>query len=66
MLACTEKPSDTEIYNKMTPFFSIFIENGFYSEHDGTEFHISPVLLDDTDFKALLVQLRGHAVINEY
>lgn len=31
------KPTDTEIYNKMTPFFSIFLDNGFSSEHYGTE-----------------------------
>ena len=31
------KPHDTEIYNKMTPFFSIFLDNGFSSEHYGTE-----------------------------
>ena len=31
------KPTDTEGYNKMTPFFSIFLENGFSSEHYGTE-----------------------------
>lgn len=31
------KPADTEIYNKMTPFFSIFLDNGFSSEHYGTE-----------------------------
>ena len=31
------KPKDTEIYNKMTPFFSIFLDNGFSSEHYGTE-----------------------------
>lgn len=31
------KPVDTEIYNKMTPFFSIFLDNGFSSEHYGTE-----------------------------
>lgn len=31
------KPSDTEIYNKMTPFFSIFLDNDFRSEHYGTE-----------------------------
>lgn len=23
------KPTDTEVYNKMTPFFSIFLDNGF-------------------------------------
>lgn len=31
------KPADTEAYNKMTPFFSIFLDNGFSSEHYGTE-----------------------------
>lgn len=31
------KPVDTDIYNKMTPFFSIFLDNGFSSEHYGTE-----------------------------
>lgn len=31
------KPSDTDIYNKMTPFFSIFLDNDFRSEHYGTE-----------------------------
>ncbi len=31
------KPADTEIYNKMTPFFSIFLDDGFSSEHYGTE-----------------------------
>jgi len=33
------KPTDTDIYNKMTPFFSIFLDNGFSSEHYGTELH---------------------------
>ncbi len=31
------KPTDTEIYNKMTPFFTITLDNGFGSEHYGTE-----------------------------
>ncbi len=33
----TPKPTDTEIYNKMTPFFTIHLSNGFWSEHYGTE-----------------------------
>jgi len=33
----TEKPADTEIYDKMTPYFSIFLDDGFSSEHYGTE-----------------------------
>ena len=31
------KPTDTELYNKMTPFFTIALDNGFCSEHYGTE-----------------------------
>lgn len=31
------KPTDTELYNKMTPFFTISLDNGFWSEHYGTE-----------------------------
>ena len=31
------KPTDCEIYNKMTPFFSIFLDDNFSSEHYGTE-----------------------------
>ena len=34
------KPADTEIYNKMTPFFSIFLDNGFSSSHYGTEVYL--------------------------
>lgn len=39
MLMQLPKPEDTEIYQKMTPFFSIFFDNGFSSEHYGTELH---------------------------
>ena len=38
------KPADTEIYNKMTPFFSIFFGSKLYSEHYGTEVTISKVI----------------------
>ena len=31
------KPTDTEIYNKMTIFFTINLDNTFWSEHYGTE-----------------------------
>ncbi len=37
------KPVDTGIYNKMTPFFSIFLDNGFSSEHYGTELNQQPI-----------------------
>ena len=32
-----KKPDDTEIYNKMTPFFNIFLDDVFQSCHYGTE-----------------------------
>ena len=31
------KPTNCEVYNKMTPFFSIFLDDEFSSEHYGTE-----------------------------
>lgn len=31
------KPADTEVCNKMTPFFTIELDNGFWSSHYGTE-----------------------------
>ncbi len=31
------KPTDTEVCNKMTPFFTIALDNGFWSAHYGTE-----------------------------
>lgn len=37
MLLGLEEPTDKEIENKFTPFFSIFLDNGFSSEHYGTE-----------------------------
>jgi len=37
MLLGLEEPSDTGIENKFTPFFSIFLDSGFSSEHYGTE-----------------------------
>lgn len=37
MLLGLEEPTDKNIENKLTPFFSIFLDNGFSSEHYGTE-----------------------------
>lgn len=37
------KPTDTQIYNKMTPFFTIIFGNVMHSEHYGTEIIISKV-----------------------
>lgn len=36
------KPAGTEIYNKMTPFFTIALDNNFWSEHYGTELNGQP------------------------
>lgn len=40
MLLGLPKPKDTEIYNKMTPFFNVFFDNGFQSSHYGTEIYV--------------------------
>ena len=37
MLLGLPEPTDKVIANKFTPFFSIFLDNGFSSEHYGTE-----------------------------
>lgn len=35
------KPTDVEIYNKMTPFFNIFLDDTkFQSSHYGTEIYL--------------------------
>ena len=40
MLFCMPKPQDIEIFHKMTPFFNVFLDNGFQSSHYGTEIYI--------------------------
>ena len=40
MLLGLPKPTDTEIYIKMTPFFSVFLDNNFDSSHYGTEVYL--------------------------
>ena len=35
----SEKPTETEVYNKMTEFFNIFIDDSFFSSHYGTELY---------------------------
>lgn len=39
MILNQPEPQDKEIYDKFTPFFSIFLDNKFFSEHYGTELH---------------------------
>lgn len=40
MLLGMPKPQDTDIDNKMTPFFNVFLDSGFQSSHYGTEVYI--------------------------
>ena len=40
MLLSQSKPTDTEIENKMTPFFNVFLDGKFQSCHYGTELDI--------------------------
>ena len=40
MLLGQPKPTDTEIDNKMTPFFNVFLDNKFQSCHYGTELYL--------------------------
>lgn len=40
MLLSQPKPCDTEIYNKMTPFFNVFLDDKFQSCHYGTELYL--------------------------
>ena len=40
MLISQPKPADTEIYNKMTPFFNVFLDDKFQSCHYGTELYL--------------------------
>ena len=40
MLLSQPKPTDTEIDNKMTPFFNVFLDDKFQSCHYGTELYL--------------------------
>lgn len=40
MLLSMPKPADIEIYNKMTPFFNVFLDDSFQSCHYGTENYV--------------------------
>ena len=43
MLLNQPKPANTEIYNKMTPFFNVFLDDKFQSCHYGTELYLQKV-----------------------
>ena len=40
MILSLPKPTDREIYNKMTPFFDVWLDDDFQSCHYGTENYI--------------------------
>lgn len=40
MLLGLSKPTDVELYNKMTPFFNVFLDDKFQSCHYGTELYV--------------------------
>ena len=58
-----QKPQDTNIYNKMTPFFTIIFGNTLHSEHYGTEIIISRVIREkEASVDRILDQLEKVAV----
>ena len=50
------KPADTEIYNKMTPFFSIIFGKRLFSEHYGTEMMISKTVRENREKIAQILE----------
>jgi len=45
MILNRPKPTDTEIDNKMTPFFNVFLDDIFQSSHYGTEIYAKTEIL---------------------
>ena len=61
----SSKPNDTEIYNKMTPFFTIIFGNKLHSEHYGTEIIISKAIREKTrSVEHILDQMEDFAVVH--
>ena len=59
------KPQDTDIYNKMTPFFTIILGNKLHSEHYGTEIIISCVIREkEASVNRILDQMEDVAVVH--
>lgn len=49
------EPMDKAVYNKMTEFFTIIVENKIYSEHYGTELYLFNVNDDEVEvFKKIM------------
>ena len=61
----SKKPEDTEIYNKMTPFFTIIFGNKLHSEHYGTEIIISKAIREKArSVERILDQMEEFAVVH--
>ena len=60
-----QKPKDTDIYNKMTPFFTIIFGNTLHSEHYGTEIIISRVIRErEQSIDRILDQMEDIAIVH--
>ena len=60
-----QKPKDTDIYNKMTPFFTIIFGNTLHSEHYGTEIIISWVIRErERSIDRILDQMEDVATVH--
>ena len=61
----SKKPEDTEIYNKMTPFFTIVFGNTLHSEHYGTEIIISKAIREkETTVDRILDRMENIAIVH--
>lgn len=61
----SRKPQDTDIYNKMTPFFTIIFGNTLHSEHYGTEIIISRAIREkERTIDRILDQMEDIATVH--
>ena len=61
----SRKPKDTEIYNKMTPFFTIVFGNTLHSSHYGTEIVISKAIREkETTVDRILDRMENIAIVH--
>lgn len=60
-----QKPKATDIYNKMTPFFTVIFGNTLHSEHYGTEIIISRVIRErERSIDRILDQMEDVATVH--
>ena len=64
-LTGSKKPQDTEIYNKMTQFFTIVFGNTLHSSHYGTEIVISKAIREkETTVDRILDRMENIAIVH--